>query len=167
MSVIALLLTVTLAQAPEVTPAPDTATVPAERTWGFGFDRVDLLSEAPGTFLHYDLPMYGTGALDKTLRLLEQITVVWRLPVQGFHLNLSIGTQSLTYEHPLVGGLFLTGGLQTRLLFPSGANLGVAYRAGIFRLGLSASMTTSGSWAAPGIFTPQFLPALGLGIGLP
>jgi len=172
MSVIALLLTATLAQTPPSVPAPATPPVAtssasAERTWGFGFDRVDLLSEAPGTFLHWDAPLFATGPLDKTLRFLEQVTVVWRLPWQGFHMNLSLGTQSLTYEHPLVAGLFVTGGLQTRLLFPSGANVGVAYRLGILRVGLSASMTTSGSWAAPGVFAPQFLPALGLGIGLP
>lgn len=179
MSVTGLLFAVALATAPQepsstpaaavetaVTPAP-TAPPSSERTWGFGFDRVDILSEAPGTFLNWDLPMFGVEWQVKTLRFLQQVTVVYRLPWEGFHMNLSIATQSLTYEHRIAGGLFVTGGVQTRLLFPSGANLGVAYRVGVLRVGLSASMTTGGSWSGPAMFVPQFLPALGIGIGVP
>lgn len=143
------------------------ASTPESEDPGFGFDRVDLISEAPGTFLNYDLPLFGTDPMVKAVRFVEQVTVSLRLPLRGLYLGLSIGTQSLTYEHPLVGGLFATGTLQTRLLFPSGANLGVAWRAGIFRIGASVSMTTQGTWISPGAFTPQFLPALGIGIGLP
>lgn len=155
MSLISLTLAAALAGTPE-----------AERP-GFGYDRVDVLSEAPATFLNYDLPLFLTDPAVKTIRFLEQVTVHLRLPLRGLYAGVSIGTQSLSYELPVAGGLHATAALQTRLLFPSGANLGLAWRTGIFRLGVSVSLTTSGSWASPSTFAPAFLPALGFGIGLP
>jgi hypothetical protein len=175
---VALLLAALLAAAPEAQPAPagtPAATDPANpaptatstRSASFGFDRVDLLSEDPGTWLHYELPMLGAYPLAPALRFVEQVKVVFRLPVKGLYAGASIGSQSLVYEYPLFAdkGLFLTGGLQTRLLFPRGVLVGVAWRAGIFRLGVSLSAFTSGSWQRPTDTAVLFLPTVGLGIG--
>jgi hypothetical protein len=141
---------------------------PARPTWSGGFDRVDLVSEEIGTFLNYDVLELPVYPLKPALRFVEQVKVVFRLPWQGLYAGASIESQSLTYEHP-VGpkGLFLAGGLVTRLLFPRGVIAGAAYRVGLFRVGLSLSAFTSGSWSAPGSFQLTFFPSLGLGIGVP
>jgi hypothetical protein len=174
---VALLLAALLAAAPEAQPAPAAAepantantapTATATRSASFGFDRVDLLSEDPGTWLHYELPMLGAYPLAPALRFVEQVKVVFTLPVKGLYAGVSIGSQSLVYEYPLFAdkGLFLTGGLQTRLLFPRGVLVGVAWRAGIFRLGVSLSAFTSGSWQRPTDTAVLLLPTVGLGIG--
>ncbi|HVE83429.1 MAG TPA: hypothetical protein VND93_11300 [Myxococcales bacterium] len=156
-------LALALAAEPQATPAPAPPAAPA---WSAGFDRVDLISEEIGTFLNYDvleLPVYPTKP---AVRFVEQVKVVFRLPWQGLYAGASIESQSLTYEHPIgPRGLFLTGGVVTRLLFPRGAIAGVAYRIGSFRFGLSASAFTSGSWSAPGSFQWTVFPSLGVGIG--
>ena len=176
-SAITLALCSVLSQAPAgaaSTPpsAPASATAPtATPTWrGGGFDRVDLLSEDPGLWLHYDVPMLGTYALQPALRFVEQVKVVFRLPWQGFFFGASIGSQSLVYELPLAGirGLSLTGGIQTQLLFPRGLLVGLAYRLGPVRLGVSMSALTAGSWERPQDVIagrPIVLPTFGLGLG--
>ena len=144
---VATALALILAAEPETAAAPASPpAVPASPTWSFGFDRVDLLSEEVGTFLNYDvleLPLYP---LKPVVRFVEQVKVVFRLPWKG---------------------LFFSGGLVTRLLFPRGAIAGVAYRTGLFRFGLSVSAFTSGSWSAPGSFQLSVFPSLGVGIGIP
>lgn len=173
--IVTVALSLTLAQASSADATADTTvtasampeTTSAEPPARFGFDRVDILSEAPGTFLHYDVPVFGTDPTVKAVRFLEQVTVFLKMPVRGLSVGLSLGTQSLWYEHRLTGGLYGTAALQTRLLFPTGANVGLAYRMGILRIGASVSMTTSGSWAAPSVFVPALLPVLGIGIGTP
>lgn len=156
-------LALVLAAEPETaTPAP-----PAAPSWSFGFDRVDLISEEIGTFLNYDVLELPVYPLKPAMRLVEQVKVVFRLPWQGLYAGASIESQSLTYELPIgPKGLFLTGGVVTRLLFPRGAIAGAAYRVGIFRFGLSLSAFTSGSWSAPGSFQWTFFPSLGFGVGV-
>ncbi|HEY8207378.1 MAG TPA: hypothetical protein VIG99_07855 [Myxococcaceae bacterium] len=146
---------------------PETASpAPAAPSWSFGFDRVDLISEEIGSFLNYDVLEVRVYPLKPVLRFVEQVKVVFRLPWTGLYVGASIESQSLTYELP-VGpkGLFLTGGVVTRLLFPRGAIAGAAYRVGNFRFGLSLSAFTSGSWSAPGSFQWTFFPSLGFGLG--
>lgn len=164
---VATALALMLATDPAV-PATAPAASPAEPAWSAGFDRVDLLSEEIGSFLNYDvleLPLYP---IKPTIRFVEQVKVVFRLPWKGLYAGASIESQSLTYELP-VGpkGLFLTGGVVTRLLFPRGAIAGAAYRAGIFRFGLSVSAFSSGSWSSPGSFQWTVFPSLGFGVGIP
>jgi len=160
-------LALTLGADPATPPAPP-STSPSPSAWSAGFDRVDLISEEIGSFLNYDmleLPLYPTKP---AMRFVEQVKVVFRLPWQGLYAGASIESQSLTYEHP-VGpkGLFLTGGVVTRLLFPRGVIAGAAYRLGMLRFGLSVSALTCGIWSAPGSFQLTVFPSLGLGIGVP
>lgn len=157
----ALVLSLVLAADPE--PASATA-------WSAGFDRVDLLSEEIGTFLNLDLAELPVYPVKPAVRFVEQVKVVFRLPWRGLYAGASIESQSLVYESPLqVGpkGLYLTGGLVTRLLYPRGVLGGVAYRQGMFRLGLSLSIFTSGSWSAPDNFKVFMYPSLGFGVGMP
>jgi hypothetical protein len=142
------------------------ASEPAE-TPSFRFDRVDLISEEPGTWLHYDVPLVGAYPLATLLRFVEQVKPVFQLPVKGLYVGTSISTQSLVYEGALMEqmGLSWTVGLQTRLLFPTGLHAGVAWRFSRLRVGLSLSAFTNGGWGRPDGFTVQFLPTLGVGIG--
>lgn len=146
--------------------AADPAAAPPE--WSPGFDRVDLISEDVGTFLNYDVLETTLYPLKPAMRFAEQVKVVFRLPWTGFSAGASIASQSLTYEFPIgPKGLFLTGGLVTRLLFPRGVIAGAAYRVGRFRFGFSLSAFSSGSWSAPGSFQWTVLPSLGVGVGVP
>lgn len=133
----------------------------------FGFDRVDLLSEDPGTWLHHDVPLLPGYPVIPLVRFVEQVKPVFHLPVRGLYAGVSIGSQSLVYEHPLweEKGLFWSAGLQTRLLYPSGALLGVAWRFSRFRVGLSLSCFTDSGWGRPVPGAVSFLPTLGFGIG--
>lgn len=142
---------------------------PQPRAATFGFDRVDVISEDPGSFLHYDVPLVGVYPTAPGLRFVEQVKVVFRLPVDGLYVGASLASQSLTYEWGLTKRvpLFLTGGLQTRLLFPRGLTLGIAWRFNRVRLGASLSAFTNGSWSGPGFFAPTILPTIGIGVGRP
>jgi len=180
---VTLLLATLLAAAPDSPPVPGptpatptetptpTSEAPSATTAGrsasFGFDRVDLLSEDPGTWLHYEMPMMGTYPTAPALRFVEQVKVVFGLPVKGLYAGVAIGSQSLVYEYPLLAdkGVFLTGGLQTRLLFPRGVLLGLAWRVGMFRFGASLSAITGGTWQRPGDTALLLLPTVGVGIG--
>jgi len=134
-------------------------------------DRVDVLSEDAGLFLHYHLPMTGAYAPMTALRFLEQVKVVLTLPVNGLYAGASVASQSLAYEGALwrTGedgrGLFWTASLHTRLLMPYGAHAGVAWRFGFMRLSLGASASSASTWARPSWSEWRVLPTLGLGFG--
>ena len=196
----ALLLAASLSQAPAA-PAPESSaesapssssahalspsagsapSSPAEsphsgRSAGFGFDRVDLLSEDPGTFLHYDAPMAGQNLQAFGMRFIEQVKVVARLPLPSlsaggrWYAGASVQSQSLSYEHPLLkdSGLYATGALQTRLLLPRGVTAGLAFRTGVLRVGVSVSAFSQASWARPNWQQWSVLPTLGVGLGAP
>ncbi len=151
-----------------MTMATEAKTAPS---WRWGFDRVDLVSEDLGTWLHYDLPMAPHNVQAAGLRFVEQVKVSFRLPVEGLYAGASLSAQSLTYEHLLLGnafeghGLYATGGVQTRLLLPRGATAGVAWRWGRVRVGASLAAFSETSWARPNWQQWTFLPTLGVGVG--
>lgn len=134
---------------------------------GVALDRLDLLSEDPGQWLHQDAPRLGVDTLTPTVRFLTQLKVVWSTPVRGLDFGISVGSQSLVYEYPLLprAKLTLSMGLQTRLLLPRGALVGVAWRTGPLRLGLSLSVFSAASWSRVDYRYWTALPTLGLGIG--
>ncbi|MFE8600738.1 hypothetical protein KYC5002_34810 [Archangium violaceum] len=133
-------------------------------------DRVDVLSEDSGTFLHYEVPMAPAYPAMTALRFVTQVKVVLALPVSGLYAGASIASQSLSYEGPLWRsedgrGLFWTASVHTRLLMPYGAHAGVAWRFGSMRLGLGASASSEASWARPAWTEWKVLPTLALGFG--
>lgn len=148
-------------------PLTLTAIVLASIAGQVGFDRVDLISEDTGTFLHYEAPMAATRADITAVRFLEQVKPVFSTPVKNLFFGVSIASQSLVYEYPLLQqhGLFATAGLQTRLLLPRGALAGVAWRWKWLRVGVSLSALSQASWARPNWQQWDFLPSLGLGVG--
>ncbi|WP_257455454.1 hypothetical protein [Archangium lipolyticum] len=133
-------------------------------------DRVDVLSEDAGTFLHYDLPQAAAYAPITGARFVEQVKVVFTVPVGGLYAGVSIASQSLSYEGPLWRsqdgrGLFWTASVHTRLLMPYGAHAGVAWRYGILRVGVGASASSEATWARPEWTEWRVLPTLALGFG--
>ncbi len=143
------------------------AVVLAAEPAGVRVERVDVLSEDPGLWLHQELPRLGADALTPTVRFLTQVKVVWSTPVQGLGFGVSVGSQSVVYEYPLLprANLALSAGVQTRLLLPRGALLGVAWRAGPVRLGLSLSVFSEATWSRVDYSFWTVLPTLGLGFG--
>ena len=133
-------------------------------------DRVDVLSEDAGTFLNYDLALLPAYPTIGAARFVEQVKVVFAVPVRGLYAGVSIASQSVSFESPLWRGadgygLFWTASLHTRLLLPYGAHLGVDWRTGPVRLGLGASISTEAAWARPAWSEWKVLPVLSVGFG--
>jgi hypothetical protein len=131
-------------------------------------DRVDLLSEDTGTFLNYELGAAGTYPTKTAVRFVTQVKPVLEVPAwEGWTLGISLSSQSVVYEKPLsVRNLYWTGGIQSALFLPRGALVGVAYRPGRWRFGLSCSAVSGATWARPaGYGQWTVLPSLGIGVG--
>lgn len=133
-------------------------------------DRVDLLSEDVPTFLHYDVPMARAYPAATLFRGVSQVKAVLALPVDGLYAGLSLASQSVVLEGPLLRsaegrGLFWSAGVHTRLLLPAGVQAGLAWRVGPMRLGLSLNVSSDARWARPAWTEWRVLPALGLGFG--
>lgn len=131
------------------------------------FDRVDLISEDPGTFVNYELwgaPTYPTKA---AIRFVTQVKPVVSIPrVPGLTVGVSLSSQSVVYERPFgPEGLHWTAGIQTALLMPRGALGGLAYRTGRWRFGVSASALSGSTWARPSYGQWTVLPTVGIGVG--
>jgi hypothetical protein len=144
-----------------------TALVLAAQPAGVRWERVDVLSEDPGLWLHQEAPRLAGEPATAGVRWLSQVKGVWSTPWRGLSFGVSLGSQSLVYEHPLVprARLSLSAGLQTRLLLPRGALLGLAWRVGPVRVGLSLSLFTYATWSRPRYRYWSALPTLGLGFG--
>jgi hypothetical protein len=130
-------------------------------------ERVDVLSEDSGLWLHQEAPRLLVDPLTPAVRFLTQVKLVWSTPVRGLDFGVSLSSQSLVYEHPLVpeANLSLSVGVQTRLLLPHGALVGLAWRAGPVRLGLGLSVFSEASWSRVDYRYWTVLPTLGLGFG--
>lgn len=130
-----------------------------------GLDRVDVLSEDPGSFLDEHVARFGASPTVTSIRFAEQLKVVVRLPWEGVLLGVSAATQSLYVEGRVAGPVGLTGGLQTRLGLPRGGLVGVHLRQGPVRIGLSANVLSTATWARPDLSGWRVLPGLGIGFG--
>lgn len=130
------------------------------------FDRVDLLSETSGTWLHDELPRSPDSPRVVALRWVEQVQPVIALPPAGLQLGLALRTQSIRYERSLDGGPWaLNGGVQLGALLPNGLVGGAAWRRGPVRIGVSMSAVSRASWANPSWTGWRWLPTLGVGLG--
>ena len=136
---------------------------------GFGFDRVDLIAEDPGTWINYDLHYSGIFPTSTAVRFVTQVKVSWRTPVRGLYLGTSLSSISATLEAPLLlterHGLFWTAGLQTRLFVPKGVTAGLAYRVGPVRVGAGVSVLSTASWSHLRWTQWSVLPTVGIGFG--
>ncbi len=131
--------------------------------------RVDLLSEAPGTWLHDEAVMFGVYATAPGLRFAEQLTLVWSTPVEGLTVQTSLATQSVDYEGLLTRrgdwSTWWHWGLQTRLLVPTGWMVGFAGRWRWLRVGAGLSVVSGAGWGNLRWEAWRVLPTLGVGVG--
>lgn len=138
------------------------------------FERVDVISEDPGLWLSTEVPRLIADPLTPTLRFLEQVKPVWRTPVKGLSFGISVGSQSLVYEYPILRSLHpilesarlsVSVGLQTRLLLPRGALAGLSWWMGPVRIGAGVSVFSEASWSDINYLTWTVIPTVGLGFG--
>ncbi len=131
------------------------------------FDRVDLISEDPASWLNYDVPMAGVNATTVAVRWIEQVKVSWRLPTPGLTLGTSLASQSLFWERPVsvAAGLSAGAGVQTTLLLPRGAFADVSWRRGRFRAAVGVGAVSSATWTDLDWTAWDLVPTLGLGVG--
>ncbi len=150
-------------------PLVATALLVASLQGQIRFDRVDLVSEDPGTWVNYDLPLAPVYALPAGIRFVEQIKPVFTLPWEGWYVGASLASQSVAYERSLLpsANLFWSAGLHTRLLLPRGVHGGLAWRWGVMRLALGVSVTSEATWARPSWRQWSVLPTVGIGVGVP
>lgn len=160
MSVILALLT--LAATPEAAGVVEAAEAPS-----FGFERVDVVAELPGTFVNDDLPELAVDPVTIVVRWVEQLQVVFRVPVAGLTIGASIAAQCIYYAVPIPGvrGLELQLGVQSRLLLPVGLSASLGWRIWRVRVGLGVVAATTASWDSVNYDHPYVLPTLALGIG--
>lgn len=143
------------------------------------FERVDVISEDPGLWVSNEAPRLIADPLTPTIRFLMQVKPVWRTPVKGLSFGISLGSQSLVYEHPVLAlapalasvpilasaRLSVSVGLQTRLLLPRGALVGLSWWMGPVRIGAGLSVFSEASWNHVDYRTWTAIPTLGLGFG--
>ena len=115
------------------------------------FDRIDVLSEDPGTWFNYEIPTLHAYPTKGLVRWVAQIKPVWKTSIDGLYLGTSFTSQSLTFESPIKNQLpvYWTATYQTQLLLPKGVNIGLAWRGKGLRLAVGCSAIAESSWARP------------------
>ena len=127
--------------------------------------RVELLSEDPGTWLHYELPMANTRPGTAFLRLLEQVQPVWESPWENVVFGTSLTVQTIQFERPL-GALPVqwSAGVQTALLCPKGVVGAVHWQWRRLHLSAGVSVDSNASWQHRDWSQWTLLPTAGFGI---
>ena len=138
--------------------------------WALTFDRVDLLAEAPGTWLPYEAPRLATAPEVAAIRWLGQVTPVVAAGRDGgvaLEVGASLSAQSIGLRAPLFPdlGLCADAALVTRAFLPAGARIGASIRPGPIRIGLSLVALSRATWVRPDYGDWTLMPALGLGVG--
>ena len=131
----------------------------------FRLDRVDLLWEDPGAVVGSLGVARDRSTTVTAIRFVEQVKPVIATPVEGLSIGVSLASQSVVYEQPILGGLGLTTGVQTRLGLPRGAILGAHLRVARLRLGASANLLSGATWTRPDWSVWRIVPGIGIGIG--
>lgn len=132
-------------------------------------ERVELLSDETGRWLHHDLPLLGVKPMITGVRLLEQVQLSWALAGDSLVLGTGIESQSLTWQKnfgaQLAGGrLGAYGGVQSRLLLPRGVLAGLDWRRERLRIAAGLSAFAHPTWVRPSWSTWSALPVLSVAI---
>ena len=130
-------------------------------------ERIDLLSAGPEGWLWDEAPLAGQRPATAALRLGEQVSIGFRLPVDGLAIGTSWRTQELRYGRDF--GDTRAGwvvGLPTRLLMPRGLRGGLRLRLGDLHLEAGAVLDTGSTWARPAPGPVRVSPTLGIGMWL-
>ena len=133
---------------------------------GIQLQRLEILADDPGTFLHWELVMLGARPGITAVRFLEQVQPVWRTPWPQLMLGTSLSSQSLTWEQPFTAGSSWgwRGGIQTQTLLPRGLILAGWWRGQHLELAGGLSLLSGASWSQPD--WRHWQPILTLGLSL-
>lgn len=130
-------------------------------------ERIDVLSEDPGTFVFDDLPRAAYTPRSTVLRWLEQVRFVATVPRYSLVLGASVASQSISYRfqvHPKAP-VYGSAGIVTKLFLPRGLQLGAETWAGPVRLGVGLQVHSDATWARPDYTRWHAQPGIGIGIG--
>lgn len=130
-------------------------------------ERIDLLSEDPGTFLFDDLPRAAYTPRSTVLRYLEQVRFVATVPRYSLVFGASVAAQSVSYRfrvHPSAP-IYGSAGVSTKLFLPRGVLLGAETWAGPIRLGLGLHVHSDATWSRPDYTRWHAQPGVGIGLG--
>jgi hypothetical protein len=132
---------------------------------GWRLERVEILSEDPGSWLHYELPMARYRPSTAALRFVEQVQPVWQTPWEGIVLGTSLSIQTLQIEQALgETGLSWSAGVQTKLLCPRGLVGALHWERNRLHLAAGISASSMASWQNPSWSVWQVLPTAGIGL---
>ena len=128
-------------------------------------ERVDLISAGPPPWLLDEAPLLLDRPATAGLRLMEQVSLGWALPIDGLSVGTSWRTQELRYAQDIGSSSFgWVVGLPTRLLLPVGVRAGARVRVGRVHIEAGALLDTGSNWADPMPDTLRVTPAVGLGM---
>ena len=137
----------------------------ASTPWTPKLDRVEVLSDDPGTWIHYELPMAHLRPSTAALRLIEQIQPIWNTPWEGVRIGTSLAVQTIQFEQPMGASNLGWGvGLQTKLLCPRGVIGSLYWNHDRIHLGFGLSVASQASWQHPDWRQWNALPTASVGI---
>jgi hypothetical protein len=134
-------------------------------------DRVDLLSEAPGTFLRDEAPRLGALPGPVAVQWLSQVSVVASAGPVDVSASFDAQTVSLVRRASIPvgsrGEVPLSGevGVVARGLLPVGVRMGIGWRPNALRFGVSVVALTDATWRSPAWRHLTLVPSLGVGVG--
>ena len=129
-----------------------------------GLDRVELLSDASGTFLLDEVPMLRARPGVTGLRYLAQVEPVIDI-YNGLTVGVSLGNITVGFESPAdkhgLGGLVA---VPTRLGLPTGVVVAGCWRRGPLWVDMGLSAQSGATWAAPEWQDLRVRPVVGVGV---
>lgn len=130
-------------------------------------ERIDLISEDPGTFVFEDLPRTAYTPRSTVLRWLEQVRFVATVPRYGLVFGASVASQSVSHRFRVLPDAPVYGsvGVSTKLFLPRGVLLGAETWAGPVRLGIGLHVHTDATWSRLDYTRWHAQPGIGIGLG--
>jgi hypothetical protein len=137
----------------------------AEEPRRVGLERVEILSEDPGSWLHHELPLAHHRPSTAALRFIEQVQPVWRTPWKGTLIGTSLTVQTIQFEKSMgENGLSWSAGVQTKLLCPRGIVAAIHWERNRLHLIAGLSASSMASWQNMHWGTWSVLPTAGIGL---
>lgn len=130
-------------------------------------ERIDLVSEDPGSWLVDEVPRVGVAPRATAMRWLEQVKVSGAIPRASLVIGASLASQSVAVRRPLTHRAPVYGqvGVTSALGLPRGVLAGAEVWRGPVRLGLGLHLVSRATWDRPVWDSWRVLPGVGIGIG--
>lgn len=143
------------------------ATVPDREPAKIRLERIDLISEDPGTWLIDEIPRSTVAPRSAALRWMEQIRFGVVIPDASLVVGVSVASQSIAFRRPLLkrAPVYAQAGISTSLGLPRGGLVGVEAWTGPVRFGLGVHAMSQARWARPRWDQWRVVPGVGIGFG--